>query len=534
MAKFNRFNGHLLPFAQNALTEERTVFGSLLESDNIDQNVNTDFLRGFGIYGSLDFPTREDFNGFGFTMSYLTSYLYQQGLPEFNMLQEYNSGSMASHAGGIVVSKEDANIGDDPTLLDKWEKLPASTIGFNNENTEVQATTVQEAIKEISSVTQFATVEEALEGVRDDVIISPATSINSFDLAILNKTGFTRPQIKSSFSESAQTTLIINQLYLTSDIFVSLSVVTGNSNAKINIYRDGINGVEDISTTDIYTPVGVGSVAEMVLLEREDIEFSGNTKVSFVVGFKDGYDIHLRTYGVIIPEINDENHTVSFDKYNTITTTSFVGSAYIEKIDTDLLVAQIGSTTFVLSRNASGVFNVVFEGFTSKGRGIASIGGSNLVSVIPNYTTGSNFVGVKVYKITDSEITLKAGGDFGTPEAINIFDYVNGAQFHGGDPVGGISVRALGETGGFLVASQDADSGAGPFPDETTYKIRLSSFVFNGFTVANPSSSIMLNAKCLTGFAAKEDGLIISNNLSTGCSIRPMSLSSIITGGKSV
>ena len=57
-----RFNGNVVPFADDSTSTNRTVFGGVTQSDAIDDNLNADFKKGWEIVGLNDNPTREDFN----------------------------------------------------------------------------------------------------------------------------------------------------------------------------------------------------------------------------------------------------------------------------------------------------------------------------------------------------------------------------------------------------------------------------------------------------------------------------------------
>jgi hypothetical protein len=130
MGKISRYAGNLLAFAINSLGTERTVFGDVTQSDTLDDNVNTDFLRGLGIVGINDFPTRQDFNALGFTLGQLIAYLHQAGVAEWNVDQEYFDGSLTIHNGQVYKSLTASNIGNDPTTdSSNWSILPVSS-GF--------------------------------------------------------------------------------------------------------------------------------------------------------------------------------------------------------------------------------------------------------------------------------------------------------------------------------------------------------------------------------------------------------------------
>lgn len=117
----NRFDGNVVPFASEATSTNRTVFGAETQSDDIDDNLNADFKKGWEIVGLNDNPTREDFNAMGYTLGNLISYLYQNGVAEWNDKQEYKINSIAIGTdGNIYQSLVDSNIGNALTDTTKW------------------------------------------------------------------------------------------------------------------------------------------------------------------------------------------------------------------------------------------------------------------------------------------------------------------------------------------------------------------------------------------------------------------------------
>lgn len=119
MSKISRFTGNLLAFAKNALGTERTVFGNTTQSDVLDDNLNTDFFRGWGIVGVNDFPTRQDFNAMGFSLGQVLAYLHQMGIAEWDSAQEYFIGSVVIRTGKIYKAVAD-NTGVDPVGSASW------------------------------------------------------------------------------------------------------------------------------------------------------------------------------------------------------------------------------------------------------------------------------------------------------------------------------------------------------------------------------------------------------------------------------
>ena len=107
----NRFNGNVEPFAVNATATNRTIFGDVIQSDDIDDNLNADFKKGWEIVGINDNPTKQDFNALAYTLGNLTSYLYQQGIALWNTNQKYYMGSRCIGSDGQIYK---ALTGTDP------------------------------------------------------------------------------------------------------------------------------------------------------------------------------------------------------------------------------------------------------------------------------------------------------------------------------------------------------------------------------------------------------------------------------------
>jgi hypothetical protein len=125
MAKIVRPGQDVKAFGANAQSTERSIFGDgTTQSDLIDDNLNANYLRGWGVIPSGAKPPIQYFNGAMFTVSQMQAYLFQTGVAEYDPLQEYNIGSIANIAGVLYVSQIDLNIGNDPlTDTVSWENL---------------------------------------------------------------------------------------------------------------------------------------------------------------------------------------------------------------------------------------------------------------------------------------------------------------------------------------------------------------------------------------------------------------------------
>ena len=114
MAKIDRYNGNMEAFAADALRTERTIFGDTAQSDTLDDNITGDFLRGWGLVGVNENPTKQDFNGLAFTLGQLIAYLHQRGIAEWNAAQEYFDGSVVTTLVGIYRLKVGGDGSSDP------------------------------------------------------------------------------------------------------------------------------------------------------------------------------------------------------------------------------------------------------------------------------------------------------------------------------------------------------------------------------------------------------------------------------------
>lgn len=128
MTKIVRYIGDLPTFGSTATGTERTIFGDTAQWDTLTKNMETvDFKRGWGIVGANDAPAKQDFNGLGYTLSLLLSYLHQMGVPEWAALQEYHLGAVATIGGVVYVSMINTNTGNNPaTDYTNWKDISGS------------------------------------------------------------------------------------------------------------------------------------------------------------------------------------------------------------------------------------------------------------------------------------------------------------------------------------------------------------------------------------------------------------------------
>ena len=125
MAKIERFNGNVMAFAINNQPGEKFLFGSsTTDSDNLTDQLTSEFLRGFATVGPSEFPPLEWFNAATFTSTQFISYLHQMGVAEWNAAQEYpTQGGMVIHNGRAWKRGASWSTGDEPGVSSSWSEL---------------------------------------------------------------------------------------------------------------------------------------------------------------------------------------------------------------------------------------------------------------------------------------------------------------------------------------------------------------------------------------------------------------------------
>ena len=161
MAKIDRYNGNLKAFAADALGSERTIFGDTAQSNTLDANITADLFRGWGIVGVNENPTKQDFNGLGFTLGQLLSYLHQAGVAEWNGTQEYFNGSIVNRIGSVYRCLTALHISATVPELDptNWRLISGGqsvtgTATFTNSTNNIALTGIGSIGLEIGDVVQ--------------------------------------------------------------------------------------------------------------------------------------------------------------------------------------------------------------------------------------------------------------------------------------------------------------------------------------------------------------------------------------------
>lgn len=251
MAKVTRYNGNLLAFGINAVGTERTVFGALLQSDDLDDNINVEFLRGWGNVAVDESPTKQDFNGLAFTLGQLIAYIHQAGIPEFHLSQEYHTGNITQVTGVQYVSQVDNNIGNNP-VDDDGTNWKISAIDFNH----------SALTKDISG------------GI--DVVLSKSESKNGY----IKLTGTLTASVNVIVPDVEHKVNFDNQT--TGSFTVTIKTLAGTGinipqGKSLNTYCDGANVINadngkatlDINSEVNQLPVGAAAAAANSLLSQD-------------------------------------------------------------------------------------------------------------------------------------------------------------------------------------------------------------------------------------------------------------------------
>lgn len=169
MSEISRYNGNYQAFGINATAGERTVFNDqATESDTLDDNITSDYLRGLGINVTGSKPIKESIAGALFVPAQTLAYLHQKGVAEWNNSQEYFNGS---HCVGsdhqLYRSVSSPNTGNDPTTDDgsNWVNDLEEANAYTD--TEVAAEAATRASADSSEASTRAAADSAHAALTD-------------------------------------------------------------------------------------------------------------------------------------------------------------------------------------------------------------------------------------------------------------------------------------------------------------------------------------------------------------------------------
>ncbi|MBL1319603.1 MAG: hypothetical protein JKY80_01975 [Mariprofundaceae bacterium] len=279
MAKINRFTGDFKAFGSAAVGTERTIFGASTQSDIIDDNIVANFLRGWGIVGVNQNPTKQDFNALGFTLSQVLAYLHQQGVAGWDSLQEYNADAITTKSGIIYISQVDANIGNDPV----------TDTGANWVNTNIplpSIVTQTDAEAGISTIARLWTAQRVNQAI---AALERAQSTTAQAQAGVNTTTDMSPaRVKEAISSLSNdfsmgiVPKLINTIYTTTSkpraiaTSVSLTGFNGSCNLEVNFAGAGFVVVQ---SWGINGSVGSRGNLSYVIPPNTQYRISGSTNI---------------------------------------------------------------------------------------------------------------------------------------------------------------------------------------------------------------------------------------------------------------
>jgi hypothetical protein len=189
-----RVDADLVPFAQNNPSGYRFAFGTDTATDDINVNYNDNIKKGWGTTPN-EFPEVEDFNALAYTSGYLTSYLYQMGISEWNNKQKYRQYSRVIGSDGKIYKAKTGtdlapNVNLNPTTDSvNWEKdnqfeinsLTAKTTPADADNFVVSDSAASHVLKK----TTWANIKTAI--------------LSSFGVMINTATAKTTPEDNDIF-----------------------------------------------------------------------------------------------------------------------------------------------------------------------------------------------------------------------------------------------------------------------------------------------------------------------------------------------
>jgi len=268
MAKIDRYNGNMEAFAADALSTERTIFGDTAQSDTLDANITADFLRGWGIVGANENPTKQDFNGLAFTLGQLIAYLHQRGIAEWNTNQEYFEGSVVTTLAGIyrLTSGGDGSSDPDTDGGVNWELAPtrAEVDAKADQATTYTETEVDDLLdaKADQATTYTETeVDDLLDAKADqattytetevDDLLDDKASLQVAGLTVTVGTGGDYPTINAALEYLSK----LQPVYASAGITATINLLTGFTMAEQVLVRGLDMGWVTITGADAETTI---------------------------------------------------------------------------------------------------------------------------------------------------------------------------------------------------------------------------------------------------------------------------------------
>ncbi len=283
MSKINRFNGDVSAFASQALTNERTIFGEVTQSDELTDQINAEFLRGWGIVGASDSPSLQDFSAAMFTSTQFISYLHQMGVAEWNSAQEYPTDGAACIYNGMLWTRNSSwTLGDEPASSSSWNTNQVQPL--TTQNGRFRFGMVEAQGVPLPNNSTYTSDEEFVFGFNSGSGAGFAQGVTITNTGITHTEGkiYTEASLGVDFVGSA------------SDLTL---YIVDNNNAKHWLKSDGVNVIIEIIgtvarfswTSDLYSQLNASNFKQVFgQLEVGVVETLGleSTKIA-VTGLSD-------------------------------------------------------------------------------------------------------------------------------------------------------------------------------------------------------------------------------------------------------
>jgi len=252
-----RINKDVPIFGENALAGEIKEFGNSTDSTDINELLSTaEAERGWFFLGVNDFPTKEQFNAYAFTMSKLMKYLYERGVAEWNTNVNYPVNGWVSGSDGNLYRAKIAQTGNDPIGDDvNWKQITftatiTGTATFTNATNNINLINIGNIGLEIGDV---ITVTNSVSNDQDYTV----EVITDNDNIIVNEAHAGKLRTTPDFAEKA----LISEI---STAGVTVALLAKWFNAPFDLGRGWVDVKSIRSVNTLFTnPTGRGMKVSM-------------------------------------------------------------------------------------------------------------------------------------------------------------------------------------------------------------------------------------------------------------------------------
>ncbi|WP_066222529.1 hypothetical protein [Aliarcobacter cryaerophilus] len=260
--KFERPNSNIVPFGTNANENKRFAFGTNNYTNDINENLNDSFKLGWETVGINSKPPRQWFNGLAYTSTYLTSYLFQTGIPEWNDKQKYYINSIAMGSDGniyrsLVGTEETPNVNNNPTLAGStsWKTILSDYALINGD--ETKRFKVADAV-ELNEAVNKKQLNEA--SMKINILNDKATPVDTDNFAIQEIGGLFKKLNWSNIKES------LKSIFLTKPELVTITGTATFDGSTQKITMTGV-GTITLALGDVIEVTGTANNNKLFTVE---------------------------------------------------------------------------------------------------------------------------------------------------------------------------------------------------------------------------------------------------------------------------